>query len=111
MASRVNGAASYSDPPHIVMVLRASIALIGNDTIVRQRSVSNVFRPVRLSALVPGARRYDMSEKFRVVNSLRTLSGSPPAVLPIPNTVRTVGDILILPRWPAEQLRLVIERW
>ena len=26
------------------------------------------------------------------------------AVLLMPNTVRTVGDILILPRWPAEQL-------
>jgi hypothetical protein len=51
MASRVNGAASYSDPPHIVMVLRASIALIGNDTIVRQRSVSNLLKPEGLSAV------------------------------------------------------------
>ena len=33
------------------------------------------------------------------------------AVLLIPNTVRTVGDILALAEWPAEQLRLVVERW
>ncbi len=33
------------------------------------------------------------------------------AVLLMPNTVRTVGDILALPDWPTEQLRLVIERW
>jgi hypothetical protein len=33
------------------------------------------------------------------------------AVLLMPNTVRTVGDILALPEWPAEQLRLVLERW
>ncbi len=33
------------------------------------------------------------------------------AVLLMPNTVRTVGDILALPEWPTEQLRLVIERW
>jgi hypothetical protein len=33
------------------------------------------------------------------------------AVLLIPNTVRTVSDILALPQWPAEQLRLVVERW
>jgi hypothetical protein len=26
-------------------------------------------------------------------------------------TVRTVADILALPQWPAEQLRLVVERW
>ena len=29
----------------------------------------------------------------------------------MPNTVRTVADILNLPTWPAEQLRLVVERW
>ena len=33
------------------------------------------------------------------------------AVLLIPSTVRTVGDILALTEWPTEQLRLVIERW
>ncbi len=33
------------------------------------------------------------------------------AVLLMPNTVRTVGDVLALPEWPAEQLRLVLERW
>ena len=33
------------------------------------------------------------------------------AVLLMPNTVRTVADILVLPAWPAEQLRLVVERW
>ena len=33
------------------------------------------------------------------------------AVLLIPNTVRTVGDILALPQWRAEQLRPVVERW
>ena len=33
------------------------------------------------------------------------------AVLLMPNTVRTVGDILALPEWPADQLRLVVERW
>ena len=27
------------------------------------------------------------------------------------NTVRTVADILNLPAWPSEQLRLVVERW
>jgi hypothetical protein len=36
----------------------------------------------------------------------------PPAtVLLMPKTVRTVADILVLPAWPAEQLRLVVERW
>jgi hypothetical protein len=29
----------------------------------------------------------------------------------MPNTVRTVGDILALSEWPAERLRLVVERW
>jgi len=29
----------------------------------------------------------------------------------MPNTVRTVADILHLPAWPPEQLRLVVERW
>jgi hypothetical protein len=29
----------------------------------------------------------------------------------MPNTARTVADILNLPTWPAEQLRLVVERW
>jgi hypothetical protein len=29
----------------------------------------------------------------------------------MPNTVRTVADIRALPAWPAEQLRLVVERW
>jgi hypothetical protein len=29
----------------------------------------------------------------------------------MPNTVRTVADILALPEWHAEQLRLVVERW
>ena len=29
----------------------------------------------------------------------------------MPNTVRTVADILNLPAWPSEQLRLVVERW
>ena len=33
------------------------------------------------------------------------------AKLLMPNTVRTVADILALPVWPAEQLRLVVERW
>jgi hypothetical protein len=33
------------------------------------------------------------------------------AVLLIPNTVRNVADILALSTWPAEQLRLVVERW
>ncbi len=33
------------------------------------------------------------------------------AALLLPNTVRTVADILRLPAWPAEQLRLVVERW
>jgi hypothetical protein len=32
------------------------------------------------------------------------------AKLLMPSTVRTVADILALPRWPAEQLRLVVER-
>jgi hypothetical protein len=35
----------------------------------------------------------------------------PAAVLLMPKTVRTVADILVLPAWPAEQLRLVVERW
>src|SRR6478672_7240880 len=29
----------------------------------------------------------------------------------MPNTVRTVADILNLPAWPSEQLRLIVERW
>jgi hypothetical protein len=33
------------------------------------------------------------------------------AKLLMPNTVRTVADILNLPTWPADQLRLVGERW
>jgi hypothetical protein len=33
------------------------------------------------------------------------------AKLLMPNTVRTVADSLNLPTWPAEQLRLVVERW
>ena len=33
------------------------------------------------------------------------------AKLLMPNTVRTVADILALPEWHAEQLRLVVERW
>ena len=33
------------------------------------------------------------------------------AVLLMPDTVRTVADIRALPAWPAEQLRLVVERW
>jgi hypothetical protein len=33
------------------------------------------------------------------------------AKLLIPSTVRTVADILALAEWPAEQLRLVVERW
>jgi hypothetical protein len=33
------------------------------------------------------------------------------AKLLMPNTVRTVADILALAEWPAEQLRLVVERW
>jgi hypothetical protein len=33
------------------------------------------------------------------------------AKLLMPDTARTVADILDLPTWPAEQLRLVVERW
>jgi hypothetical protein len=33
------------------------------------------------------------------------------AVLLISSSVRTVGDILSLPVWPAERLRLTVERW
>ena len=33
------------------------------------------------------------------------------AKLLMPSTVRTVADILNLPAWPSEQLRLVVERW
>jgi hypothetical protein len=33
------------------------------------------------------------------------------AKLLMPNTVRTVAEILALAEWPAEQLRLVVERW
>jgi hypothetical protein len=33
------------------------------------------------------------------------------AVLLMPNTVRTIGDILAPRQWPAERLRLVVERW
>jgi hypothetical protein len=29
----------------------------------------------------------------------------------MPNTVRTVADVLNRPTWPAERLRLVVERW
>ena len=38
-------------------------------------------------------------------------SSLPTAVLLMPDTVRTVADIRALPAWPAEQLRLVVERW
>jgi hypothetical protein len=33
------------------------------------------------------------------------------AKLLMPNTVRTVADMLALSEWPAERLRLVVERW
>ena len=33
------------------------------------------------------------------------------AKLLMPNTVRTVADIRAIREWPAEQLRLVVERW
>ena len=33
------------------------------------------------------------------------------AKLLMPNTMRTVADILALPEWHAEQLQLVVERW
>ena len=33
------------------------------------------------------------------------------AALLMPNTVNRVGDLLALPEWPAEQLRLVVQRW
>ena len=33
------------------------------------------------------------------------------AKLLMPNTVRTVADVLALKEWPAAQLRLVVERW
>ena len=33
------------------------------------------------------------------------------AKLLMPNTVRTLADILARTGWPAEQLRLVVERW
>jgi hypothetical protein len=33
------------------------------------------------------------------------------AVLLMPSSVRTVGDIISLPVWPAERLRLTVERW
>ena len=33
------------------------------------------------------------------------------AVLLMPDTVRTVADILNLPTWPVAQLRPVVERW
>jgi hypothetical protein len=33
------------------------------------------------------------------------------AKLLMPNTVRTVADILALAEWLAERLRLVVERW
>ena len=33
------------------------------------------------------------------------------AKLLMPNTARTVADILDLQAWPSEQLRLVVERW
>jgi hypothetical protein len=33
------------------------------------------------------------------------------AKLLMPDTVRTVAEILALAEWPAEQLRLIVERW
>ena len=33
------------------------------------------------------------------------------AKLLMPDTVRTVAEILALAEWPAERLRLVVERW
>jgi hypothetical protein len=33
------------------------------------------------------------------------------AKLLMPNTVRTVADVLVLAEWPAERLRLVVEYW
>jgi hypothetical protein len=33
------------------------------------------------------------------------------ARLLMPCTVRTVADICALPKWPAEELRIVVERW
>ena len=33
------------------------------------------------------------------------------AALLLPHTVYRVADLLALPAWPAEHLRLVVERW
>jgi hypothetical protein len=33
------------------------------------------------------------------------------AALLLPHTVYRIADLLALPEWPAEQLRLVVERW
>ena len=33
------------------------------------------------------------------------------AALLLPHTVYKVADVLALPEWPAERLRLVVERW
>jgi len=33
------------------------------------------------------------------------------AKLLMPNTVRTIADIRAVREWPADQLRLVVERW
>jgi hypothetical protein len=53
-----------------------------------------------------------------VADCLRGLDGNVPiqvepaaAALLLPHSVRNVRDILILPAWPAERLRLVVERW
>jgi hypothetical protein len=39
------------------------------------------------------------------------VSVGPAAALLLPNTVNRVADLLALPEWPAEQLRLVVHRW
>ena len=44
-------------------------------------------------------------------HNIPVVAGPAAAKLLMPNTVRTLADILARTGWPAEQLRLVVERW
>ena len=60
-------------------------------------------KPTRRLQKSGGAFSFTLSVRGRAVEPAA-------AKLLMPNTVRAVADILNLPMWPAEQLRLVVER-
>ena len=61
------------------------------------------FTPEDMEAVRDLSRRDDRNTPVTVEHAA--------AKLLMPNTVRTIADIVALAEWPAEQLRLVVERW